>query len=393
MQTTIVKLTPRILATWALLWLSGFCLRISVLAAPPLALDISADFPLGSAGIAALTMLPLLAIALGALPAAGIIKRMGPGVSIILGIVLMAAFSSARGWAVDTTTLLTLSALMGLAIALFQTALPSAVGLWASSYLALGSAIYLNGMMMGELASAGLTLPLVMPWVGNDWREAINAWSWIALAVAALVTIKVAAGPKHASSPTTEAALPRLNDALSWRFGTMLGSSILLFYVINAFASPILAERDELDRLPTFLLLFNSTPLIASCLLLYKSQWIGQRTALWLWSLAGAIGIAGFTVLTGWLSFAFAALTGLSATIQLILLLSLPPILLRGQAVARLTAGMTFIGYGLAFVLPLLGGWLADALGGLSWALLPAVMLAGCVLGLVGDESRYQRES
>lgn len=67
-----------------------------------------------------------------------------------------------RGWVDDAVWLWAASILMGLSIAAFQTALPSAVSIWTPSHLALGSAVYLNGMMVGELAAAGLTIPWVM---------------------------------------------------------------------------------------------------------------------------------------------------------------------------------------------------------------------------------------
>lgn len=94
--------------------------------------------------------------------------------------------------------------------------------------------------------------------------------------------------------------------------------------------------------------------------------------------------------LRGPLSFAWAALTGMSATVQLILLLSLPPLLMQGQGIARLTAGMTFIGYGLAFLMPLIGGMIADATGLMNLALAPACVLAVTILGIIGPASLYQ---
>ena len=51
------------------LWLVGWTLRVPILAAPPLAVEIGYSFGLGEAGIGALTRLPVMAVALGAIPA------------------------------------------------------------------------------------------------------------------------------------------------------------------------------------------------------------------------------------------------------------------------------------------------------------------------------------
>lgn len=92
-----MKNSPLPWATLAVLWLAGFCLRITVLSSPPLALDMAGAFALGTAGIAALTMLPLVAIALGSIPSAFVIRAWGPGWTIAAGIAAMALMSSTAG--------------------------------------------------------------------------------------------------------------------------------------------------------------------------------------------------------------------------------------------------------------------------------------------------------
>ena len=66
---------------------------------------------------------------------------------------------------------------MGFGVATVQTVLPSVVSAWTPRHLALGTTVYMNGMMVGEFAGAGLTLPLVVPLAGGDWRVALLYWS------------------------------------------------------------------------------------------------------------------------------------------------------------------------------------------------------------------------
>ena len=53
-----------------MLWLVGWTLRVPVLSDPPLATRIADAFALGETGVGALTMLPVVAVAFGAIPAA-----------------------------------------------------------------------------------------------------------------------------------------------------------------------------------------------------------------------------------------------------------------------------------------------------------------------------------
>nr|WP_306005456.1 hypothetical protein [Aquicoccus porphyridii] len=55
-------------------------------------------------------------------------------------------------------------------------------------------------------------------------------------------------------------------------------------------------------------------------------------------------------------------------------LTSLPPSIATGIAVTWLSAGMTLIGFTVAFLFPSLGGWLAEKSGRIEIALLPAIV-------------------
>jgi CP family cyanate transporter-like MFS transporter len=89
-------------------------------------------------------MLPVVAIAFGAIPAAWCIHRFGIKGTISGGIAVMALASLARGFMPNALSLFSVSIVMGLGIAAFQTALPSAVKVWTPKHVALGSAVYLR---------------------------------------------------------------------------------------------------------------------------------------------------------------------------------------------------------------------------------------------------------
>jgi len=379
----------------AVLWLVGWTLRVPILAAPPLATLIADSFGLGEAGIGALTMLPLVAVAFGAVPAAWLIARFGLRASISGGIVIMALASIARGYVPCAALLFAVSILMGLGVAVFQTALPAAARTWTPSHAALGSAIYLNGMMVGEFSGAGLTLPLVLPFAAGDWRTALVIWA-VPILLIALVAYLVRPTTHEDkeeeaadNQPDTRSSLPRWNDGQVWQFGLLLACSIVIFYAINAFAGTVLRARGEEEALAGLLFAFNLAALLASFVVLAAPHWIGRRNPLGVAALIAVLGLAGFAFLDGWVSWVAAVVAGLSSTIELILLVSIPAAIAKGQGVTRLSAGTTLIGYAIAFVLPLLGGWIAEKSGQIEMALLPALVFAIVMIPALGRTRRY----
>lgn len=394
-MTFLTPLRSMPLGMFSVLWLIGWTLRVPILSAPPLATMIADTFGLGEAGVGALTMLPLVAVAFGALPAAWLISRFGVRSSIVGGIVIMALASVARGYVPSTYLLFLMSILMGLGVAVFQTALPAAARTWTPSHAALGSAVYLNGMMVGEFSGAGLTLPLILPLAGGAWPQALAIW---AIPVIAIALIALMVRPSTQAEPEDNqwdkrtgpfSSLPRWNDGQIWQLGLLLACSIVIFFSINAFAGSVLQARGEEHALVGFMLAYNLTPLLASFVVLAKPHWIGYRNPLGVSAIVAVLGFAGFIFLEGWASWIAAVIAGFSSTIELILLVSIPSAIAKGRGVTRMSAGTTLIGYGVAFMLPIVGGWAADQTGQVETALMPALVFSVLMIPALGRARRY----
>jgi CP family cyanate transporter-like MFS transporter len=106
-------------------------------------------------------------------------------------------------------------------------------------------------------------------------------------------------------------------------------------------------------------------------------------------TIIAALGLAGFVVLDGLMSWAAAVVAGLASTVQLILLVSIPAAIAKGLGVTRLSAGTTLVGYAIAFVLPVIGGWLAESAGETEMALLPALIFSFLMIPALGRDRRY----
>ncbi|MDC1286903.1 MFS transporter [Gammaproteobacteria bacterium] len=379
----------------AVLWLVGWTLRVPILAAPPLATRIADTFGLGEAGVGALTMLPVVAVAFGAIPAAWIIARFSLRIVIVGGLLVMVAASVARGLVPTTTTLFMVSIVMGLGVAVFQTALPVATRVWTPTHVALGSAVYLNGMMFGELSGAGLTLPLVLPLAGGDWSLSLILWAIPILLIAALVAL-VRLPTEFSDNKDIELtclspkkSLPSWKDGRVWQYGLLLASSVVAFLAINAYSGTLLRARGETEALGGLLFAYNTMPLLASFIVLAAPKWIGLRMPIAVSAVLSAAGMAGFVFLDSWASWAAALVTGCASTVELILLVSLPPAIAKGIAVTRLSAGMTLIGFSLTFALTLTGGWFADITGWIEMSLIPSLIFMIVALAALGRTPGY----
>jgi CP family cyanate transporter-like MFS transporter len=82
-----------------------------------------------------------------------------------------------------------------------------------------------------------------------------------------------------------------------------------------------------------------------------------------------------------WIVF-WAGVVGFTNAFLLILTLALPPLIARGEDVARLAAGMIAIGYLCAFVVPFLGGWAWDLTGWAPMAFVPLAAFAFASLAI-----------
>lgn len=362
-----------------LLWLAGVYLRIPVLVAPPLAPFISDELGLSQALTGALTTLPILMLAIGSMPGSLAIARIGPRNTLALAMVIMVIGSAGRGLSPDTYTLMLASAVMGFGVAMMQPSLPALLPRWLEPrHLAIGSAIYMNGMLMGEFIGAGITLPVLMPLMDNSWRATLLAWSLPALLVAAALFLPRREMARPVRRPSW---LPDWKNPLTLRIGLLLGLSGSLFFGLNAYMSSLLEQQGHFDMLADALFWYNFAQVAASLVMLKMARsWVGLKSPIIVAASCSIAGTVGALLLTGWWAIASATFMSFTAGILLILLVALPPLLVESGETGRLSAGNFLVGYTLAFSIPMIGGLLADWSGDARYAIV--FILAYCLLVL-----------
>ena len=361
-----------------LLWGAGLYLRLTVMVAPPLAPLIGQELSLSQTATGALTTFPILMLAIAGLGASWLISRIGARYTLFMALLLVAASSSARGLG-DTTMLFVATAIMGVGIAGIQPALPTLLTEWIPERIAFGTAVYMNGMLIGEVLGSTLTLPVMLPLANGDWRLAILFWSLPAIIPAFGLLILSRARTEVAVD--TGSWMPAWNEALVWRLGILLGASGSLFFGTNAYLGTVLNGRGEGELLSMGLILLNGTQLIASLLMFWLSRhWIGRAGPIIILMALGLSALTFFVIVPGIPGLLALAPAGISAGMVLILMVGLPPIYAVGNQTAALAAGMFGIGAITNFLIPMLGGIVADLTRIPGMAIVPIVLY--CLIAL-----------
>jgi len=66
---------------------------------------------------------------------------------------------------------------MGAGVAVMQVTLPTTVRAWLPDRIGFATAVYTNGLLIGEILPVALMLPLVLPLVGGSWQKGFVFWS------------------------------------------------------------------------------------------------------------------------------------------------------------------------------------------------------------------------
>src|ERR1700728_4584080 len=164
------------LIAFILLWLCGACLRLTVLAIPPVVPLLHADLHLSETGLGWLSSLPPMLFAIAAVPGSLLIARFGIVPALVVGLLLNAAGSAARAAFSDPAFLYASTIVMAAGVSIMQPSLPPPVRTWFPQRIGFATAVYTTGLLIGEVLAAGLTIPLILPLVHNSWRVEICVW-------------------------------------------------------------------------------------------------------------------------------------------------------------------------------------------------------------------------
>jgi CP family cyanate transporter-like MFS transporter len=365
-----------------LLWLAGAAIRVPILAVPPVIPLIHDALALSETQIGLLIGLPPAMFALAAVPGSLLIARLGVIVTAMAGLALAAVAAAGRGGAETPAMLYAATLVMGFGVAITQPALPRLVRDWMPRHIALGTAVYTNGMLLGATGAVALTIPVVLPLVGQSWRVNFIVWAVPVL----LAAILIGFGPRAAKDAAAAQARwwPDWRSPTTWLLGLAFGGNNSIFYACNAFLPDFLAAQGRADLITAALGALNAAQVLASFVLLAAGERLHRR--MWPYLVFGTLTLAAFAILvttTGLWIVVSAALIGFALAVTFVMLLALPPVLSPPHDVHRTAAGMFTISYSCAVVVPTASGAIWDVTG-LPWATFIPLGLCAGVLTVLG---------
>ncbi len=344
-----------------IMWLSGACLRVTIVAVPPLIPLLHKNLHLSESDIGILSSFPPLLFSIAAVPGALLIARFGVKAALLAGLLLNAAAAAARGIAPNAAFLYGATILMSAGVSIMQPAMPPLVRNWFPRRIGFATAVYTNGLICGEIFVSSLTIPLVLPLVGQSWQRSFFAWSVPVVATALLVALY----PRSMKTPQKKPAVattpvawwPNWRDPLIWKLGLLFGSINSMYFVGSAFLPDYMSARGHPELISAALTALNVCQLPASFLmLLIAGRLAGHPSAYLVMGLISTLSLIGIMCSPAQWIVVWCCLLGFSIAVTLILVLALPSILSPPHDVHRTSAGMFTISYGSAMLVSVITG-------------------------------------
>lgn len=361
-----------------LLWLGGVDIRLTMLAVPPLVPLIHRELHLDEAAVGALVSGPVLILAIASVPGSLLIAKLGVRGALLAGLGAVAVFGAMRGVGASAAPLLTATFLMGVGVAVSQPAFPALVREWFPRRIAIATAVYANGILIGETLPTVFTTPFgVLPLAHGEWRWALASWS--AFVLVSAMAIAAYAPARAAGLTLGRRWWPQWRSHQTVRIGLVMGMASATYFGANAYIPDFLDQTGRHDLISPALAVLNGSQLLTA-----------PAVALWPRVLTGrggfvasaglmAVAQAGLLLTPGAGAIAWAFVLGFSTALAFIVVLSIPPRVAPAGDVASMSAAIFTIQYATAFVLPLIAGALWDLTGHAVFAFVPGI-LAGLAM-------------
>ena len=103
---------------------------------------------------------------------------------------------------------------MGAGVAIMQVTMPPAVRAWVPNRIGFATAVYTNGLLVGEILPVVLMFPLVLPLAGGSWQWSFVIWS-VPVAIIAVIVLMFAPTSGNRSSGAAATLVARLAQTRS----------------------------------------------------------------------------------------------------------------------------------------------------------------------------------
>src|SRR5262249_39687066 len=242
-----------------------------------------------------------------------------------------------RGVAPDVSALYAATAVVGFGVAIMHPAMPPLARIWLPDRTGFATAVYANGLLIGEILPVLLMVPVVLPLVGGSWRLGFAFWAAPCVVIAAIIFFASPRGLTARDAPQVSLLWwPDWSSGLLWRLGLTLGGANASYFTTNHFLPDYLHQGGNGDLVGPALMVLNIVQLPGSFLLLWLASRFERRSSSYVFfgcvALMAALGII---LGNGPIIVASAGLIGFSTSSVLILILALPPLVSRQEDVPR----------------------------------------------------------
>lgn len=332
---------------------------MTILAVPPVLPAIHRDLTLSEAAVGALTGLPVLLLGAAAVAGSLLIARLGARGAWIVGLLLVALAGAARGAGPHLAVLFAMTFVMAIGVAICQPAAPTIIGEWLPGSIGLATAVYVNGLLVGETLSAALTIPVVLPLVHGSWEWSFVFWSLpVALTVALFAFSR---GSRHGAVKPA-GWWPDWRDGFMWQLGIIQAAASLVYWASNAFIPDYLGAVGKAALIAPSLSVLNFGQLPTSfATLFFAERLAGRKDAFVATGVAAVGGMSMFFLAPTGLALAGIGLVGAATSFTMVMVLALLPMAAGQRDVHRLSAGVLTLSYGGTFIGNFLSGVLWDA--------------------------------
>src|SRR5205823_275710 len=242
---------------------------------------------------------PPALFAVAALMGSLLVARLGVRSALVGGLALVALGSALRGLSTGYGLLLATTVVMSTGVAIMQPILPTTVRQWLPHRIGLGTAIYTNGLLVGEIFPTLLTIPLILPLLAGSWRMSLVFWS-VPIAIIALVIYLFAPRVHADHAALSRKGLPEWHVGLVWRLGALVCCINAIYFSANAFIPIYLTSAGRSDLIGGALSALNFGQLPASLLLLGLAGKLERRVWPYLASgILSLVSIGGLVTMVG----------------------------------------------------------------------------------------------
>jgi len=361
--------------------LVALALRPQLAGIGPLADWIMDDLGASHAFVGLLTTIPVLCMGLFAPLGPALAGRLGSRLAIAVAAGAIVAAGLARAVAPGEGAILALTLAIGVATAASGPILAMYVRGVMPEHRVAGTAAYASGTNLGQALAAGAVVPAAM--LLGGWRASLAAVSGAsALAVAAWIALT--RGPRH-DRPVAGARLHLpLRRPVVWVLGLLFGLQSAVFYGTNAWLPSLYIERGWTQVDAAALVAAMSLVAMAATLIapLATRRGAERRELLAAASASVAAGIVGVIVLPG-LAWAWAVALGAGLGLLFTVCLTLPTdVASDAREAGGASALMLLVGYMVASTAPFALGAARDATGSFAASLWLLLALALALLPL-----------